>query len=153
MTTGREIARSVRVAYMAMHRQTQSLLSTFGITAEQYVLLALLDIKDAITQQELTRRASSDPNTIRDMLVRMERHGLVSRQPHDTDRRAWSVRLTAKGQQTYAKLSKGLKPLQDTLLSPFAAQEAKTVVDFFNRIADAMKQWEQDHQKTLKNVI
>jgi len=47
------------------HRQSQSLLSGYNVTADQYVLLALLNIEDGITQQELTRRASSDPNTVR----------------------------------------------------------------------------------------
>jgi DNA-binding MarR family transcriptional regulator len=143
MMSGRDIARGLRQAYMLMHRQTQSLLSEYGFTAVQYVLLALLKIEDGITQQELTRRASSDPNTVRATLLLLERDGLVVRRSHKMDRRARSIMLTDKGRRTYTKLSAALKPLQDALLSPFGAEEADTLVANLNQIVEAMREWER----------
>ena len=143
MTTGRDIARGLRAAYMLMHRQTQSLLSDYDFTAVQYVLLALLNTEDGITQQELTRRASSDPNTVRATLLLLERDGMVVRRSHEMDRRARRILVTDKGRRTYSKLSAALKPLQDALLSPFSAEEAETLVADLNRIVEAMRQWEQ----------
>jgi DNA-binding MarR family transcriptional regulator len=143
MMSGRDIARGLRQAYMLMHRQTQSLLSDYGFTAVQYVLLALLKIEDGITQQELTRRASSDPNTVRATLLLLERDGLVVRRSHRMDRRARSIMLTDKGRRTYTKLSAALKPLQDALLSPFGAEEADTLVANLNQIVEAMREWER----------
>ena len=143
MTTGRDIARGLRQAYMLMHRQTQSLLSGYGFTAVQYVLLALLNNEDGVTQQELTRRASSDPNTVRATLLLLERDSLVVRRSHKTDRRARRILLTDKGRRTYSKLSAALKPLQDALLSPFSADEAETLVANLNHIVEAMRRWEQ----------
>jgi DNA-binding MarR family transcriptional regulator len=143
MMSGRDIARGLRQAYMLMHRQTQSLLSDYGFTAVQYVLLALLKIEDGITQQELTRRASSDPNTVRATLLLLERDGLVVRRSHKMDRRARSIMLTDKGRRTYTKLSAALKPLQDALLSPFGAEEADTLVANLNQIVEAMREWER----------
>ena len=128
---------------MLMHRQTQSLLSGYGFTAVQYVLLALLNNKDGVTQQELTRRASSDPNTVRATLLLLERDGMVVRRSHKTDRRARRILLTDKGRRTYSKLSAALKPLQDALLSPFSADEAETLVANLNHIVEAMRRWEQ----------
>jgi DNA-binding MarR family transcriptional regulator len=143
MTTGRDIARGLRTAYMLMHRQTQSLLSGYGFTPVQYVLLALLKIEDGITQQELTRRASSDPNTIRATLLLLERDGMVVRRSHKTDRRARRILLTEKGRRTYTKLSAALKPLQDALLSAFNAEEAENFVANLGHVAEAMRQWEE----------
>ena len=79
---------ALRAAYWAMHRQTQARLARCGVTADQFVLLALLAEQDGITQQELVRRASSDANTVRAMLVLMESRGLVTRKGHPTDGRA-----------------------------------------------------------------
>ena len=76
MITGHDIAMGLRAAYLLMHRQTNSFLAPFGMTADRFVLLSLLADKDGVTQQELTERASSDPNTIRAMLVRMESNGV-----------------------------------------------------------------------------
>jgi DNA-binding MarR family transcriptional regulator len=151
MTTGRDIARGLRKAYMLMHRQTQSLLSGYGYTAVQYVLLALLKIEDGITQQELTRRASSDANTVRATLLLLERDGMVVRRSHKTDRRARRILLTDKGRRTYSKLSAELKPLQDALLSSFNAEEAETLVANLNHIAEAMRQWEQRSELRLNS--
>jgi DNA-binding MarR family transcriptional regulator len=128
---------------MLMHRQTQSLLSDYDFTAVQYVLLALLNIEDGITQQELTRRASSDPNTVRATLLLLERDGMVIRRSHETDRRARRILVTENGRRTYSKLSAALKPLQDALLSSFSAEEAEILVADLNRIVEAMRQWEQ----------
>jgi len=136
----------LRAAYLLMHRQTNTFLAPFGMTADQFVLLALLADQDGITQQELTRRATSDPNTARAMLLLMERNGIVARRQHPTDGRARRVTLTRKGRQTFAKLSTEIKPLQDVLLSGFQGKEVKTLVMFLARISEAMKQWERGYQ-------
>jgi DNA-binding MarR family transcriptional regulator len=132
---------------MLMHRQTQALLSDYDFTAVQYVLLRLLSTEDGITQQELTRRASSDPNTIRGTLLLLEREGMVVRKSRKTDRRAKNIQLTAKGRRTYSKLSVALKPLQVALLSPFSAEEAEAFVTHLNRAAEAMRRWENKRPK------
>ena len=149
MTRGHDLAMGLRAAYLLMHRQTNSFLAPFGMTADQFVLLALLADKDGITQQELTQRASSDPNTVRAMLVRMEDSGIVARQRHPTDGRARRVTLTRKGRRTYTKLSAEIKPLQGVLLSPFQAKEAKRLVTFLGQISGAMTHWECGH-RTMK---
>ena len=154
MTTGKDVARGLKIAYALMHRQTQSLLSRHDMTADQFVLLALLSLEDGVTQNELAHRAASDPNTIRAMLVLMEDNGLVIRKPHENDRRAHKVILTATGRRLYAKLDKVLKPLQDALLSPFDKQEANRLVDYLRRIADAMRRWQLERNASrLKAVI
>lgn len=143
MATGRDIARGLRTAYMLMHRQTQSLLSDYDFTPVQYVLLALLSNEDSITQQELTRRASSDPNTVRATLLLLERDGMLKRRSDKSDRRAKRIELTAKGRRAYSKLSAALKPLQQAILFPFGPGEAEALVAHLNRVAEAMRQWEQ----------
>lgn len=132
------------MAYALMHRQTQSLLSRYDMTADQYVLLAILSIEDGVTQQELTKRAASDPNTVRAMLVLLEGKGLVARKPHATDRRARKVLLTAKGRRMYEKLAAALAPLQDALRAPFSDQEARMLVDSLQRFCEAVRRWESD---------
>jgi DNA-binding MarR family transcriptional regulator len=142
LTTGRDIARALRRAYALMHRQTQSLLLPYDTTADQYVLLALLNMEDGVTQNEITLRASSDPNTVRAMLVLMEEKGLVVRRPHDKDRRARRVFITPRGRRLHAKLVTVLKPLQDALLAPLDERQAGALTDYLERIAEAMRQWE-----------
>ena len=138
MASGHDIAMELRAAYWAMHRRTEAGLSRRGVTADQFVLLALLAQQDGITQQELVRRASSDANTVRAMLMRLESHGLVARGQHPTDRRARSVRLTHEGRQVYERLWADSEAARQRLLAVFEPQEADVLVEFLNRISQAM---------------
>jgi DNA-binding MarR family transcriptional regulator len=147
MVTGHEIAMGLRAAYWAMHRQTDACFARHGVTANQFVLLALLAEDDGITQQQLVQRASSDPNTVRAMLVLLESRGLVSRKRHPDDGRARNVTLTHKGRQTYNKLVKESEPLREQLLAVFQPEQADVLVGFLNRISDAMEQVENRSQR------
>lgn len=138
MATGHDIAMGLRAAYWSMHRQTNAALAPHDATAEQFVVLGLLAEQDGITQQDLCRRASSDPNTMRAILVLLEHRGLVARDPHPTDGRARRVTLTRRGRQAYQTLSRQLKPLQDRLSALFQAEEAKMLVVYLERISGAM---------------
>ena len=104
MTTRHEIAIALRAAYLALHRQSDAAFAPHGVTADQFVLLATLARGHALTQRELARRMSSDPSTVRAMLVLMQARGLVERGTHPTDTRARTVGLTAKGLRAYRRL-------------------------------------------------
>jgi DNA-binding MarR family transcriptional regulator len=144
MVSGHDIAMALRAAYWAMHRQTEASLTRGGVTADQFVLLALLAEQDGITQQELVRRASSDANTVRAMLVRLEERGLVARGWHPTDGRARSVTLTRKGRRAYERLWRDSDPVRQRLLAAFKPEEAQTLVALLKRIAKAATPTEAD---------
>jgi DNA-binding MarR family transcriptional regulator len=140
MTTGHEIALDLRAAYWAMHRRADAHFGRRGVTADQFVLLAALAVRDGITQKELVCRASSDPNTVRAMLVLLEDRGLVARGRHPSDGRARSVILTRKGRRTYERLWAENEPFRDRLLALFRPDEAKALVEFLTRISEALAQ-------------
>jgi DNA-binding MarR family transcriptional regulator len=138
--TGHDIAMGLRAAYVTMHRQGDAHFARHGVTADQFVLLALLAQHDGITQQELVRRANSDPNTVRAMLVLLEGRGLVARSQHPTDGRAHNVTLTTKGRRTYERLWASHQPLRERLAALFEPEEVETLIDFLARISEAMTQ-------------
>ena len=137
----------LRAAYWAMHRQTDAYFTKYGVTANQFVLLALLAEDDGITQQQLVRRASSDPNTVRAMLVLLENRGFVSRKRHPDDGRARNVTLTRKGRQIYNRLLQESEPLREQLLSVLQPEQADAFVRFLNRISNTMNQVENDGEQ------
>ena len=145
MAASHDIAMGLRAAYLSMHRQTNSYLAPHKITADQFVLLALLSEQDRISQQQLARRATSDPNTIRAMLVLLENQGLIRRQPNPLNGRAYSIILTRTGRHTYAKLSKQICPLQNQLSNLFRFEEAENLIDLLGRISKAMTHSENHH--------
>src|SRR5690242_8204901 len=84
---GHDLALALRAAYLALHRRSDAYFARHGVTADQFVLLAALAGGGARTQRDLARRAASDPNTVRAMLVLLEGRGLVTRGRHPTDGR------------------------------------------------------------------
>ena len=138
MTTGHDIAMALRAAYLTLHRQSDAHFAGRGVTADQFVLLAALAEGDAVTQQDLVRRVSSDANTVRAMLLLLEGRGFVARRHHPTDGRARSVVLTVKGRRMYDKLRAGSEPLRARLLYAFRPDEATVLLGCLHRVAEVM---------------
>ena len=116
MTTGHDLAIALRGAYLALHRRSEAAFTQHGVTADQFVLLATLARGHALTQRELARRMSSDPSTVRAMLVLLEERGLVEREAHPTDARARTVALTAKGTRAFNRLWAAGEPIRAQML-------------------------------------
>lgn len=150
MTSGREVARVLRRAYLALHRQTNDCFARDGVTADQFVLLAALAESDAVTQQELVRRISSDPNTVRAMLLLLEGRGLVVRERHPIDGRARCVTLTVKGRRVFQKLLTKSEHLRVRLLSAFQPDEVAALVDLLHRVAEVMAPSANNGSRTAK---
>lgn len=152
MTVGHEIPRALRVAYLALHRQTNGCFARDGVTADQFVLLAALAEGDAATQQELVRRIGSDPNTVRAMLLLLESRGLVSRDRRPADGRARYVTLTAKGRQVFRKLWTKSEPLRMRLLAALRPAEAAALVGFLLHLAEVMAPTASNGSRASKRI-
>ncbi|TWT66224.1 hypothetical protein Pla123a_47480 [Posidoniimonas polymericola] len=136
--TGHHIALSLRSAYLTMHRQTQKLLSEFGFTPFQFVLLSTLVDGDEITQRELAVRAFSDANTVRASLLILERDGVIERRAGVGDRRTLTVGVTAKGRRVHSKLSAAVKPLQEMILSSIRPDRAELLVAELDSLVECL---------------
>ncbi len=135
---GHELAMSLRAAYLVMHRRTGAALARTGVTADQFVVLSALSEADALTQRELVSRTSSDPNTMRAMLVLLERQALIKRRPHPRDGRARSVSLTRTGRSTFRTLWREGEHLRMALVAALTPAEAEALVDQLHRIAKVL---------------
>jgi len=135
---GHELAVALRAAYMALHRETDAGLAGVGVTADQFVVLSALSGGQARTQRELVARTSSDPSTLRAMLVLLEKRGLVERRPHPTDGRARSVRLTTRGRRTLTRTWSATEPVRRRLAKALSPQEIGQLAASLTRIAALM---------------
>lgn len=104
MHKGHELGMLLRMAYLSFHRRVNARLLESAITADQFVVLAVLGRKDGVTQKAIALRTASDANTIAAILRLLEQRGLVERRPHERDRRARCVCLTEQGRGLLAAL-------------------------------------------------
>jgi DNA-binding MarR family transcriptional regulator len=138
MSTASNLPLALRAAYLAMHRQSEAAFARHGVTADQFVLLASLARGHALTQRELGRRMSSDPSTVRAMIVLLEKQGLVERDAHPSDARARTVSLTANGKRAFRKLWAAGDPVRAKMLDALTPGEAETLLALLTRVADAL---------------
>ena len=123
-----------------------------GVTADQFVVLAALSEEDALTQSELVSRTSSDPNTVRAMLVLLERRGLIKRRPHPSDGRARSVALTQRGRSVFRRLWRESERLRLALVTALSSAEAAALLDQLRRIAEALEPNPTAHPKSRSRL-
>lgn len=138
MTDASALPLALRAAYLALHRRSEAAFAAHGVTADQFVLLATLDRGRSLTQRELARRMSSDPSTVRAMLVLLERRGLVTRNEHPTDGRARTVALTADGKRAFRRLWAVGEPIRERMRGALEPGEVDVLVELLTRVAAAL---------------
>jgi len=74
-------------------------IDTYDMTPPQFGLMGFLWQRDGMTQVELSEKSQVDRTTVGGLIDRLEKIGMVARQPHPQDRRAYQIRLTAKGKE------------------------------------------------------
>ncbi len=136
---GHELAMRLRAAYSHLRRSSNWVLSSFGMTSDQYVLLTVLAQEGEATQQGLVRRCYSDTATVGTMVSLLEAKGLLTRTPHPRDGRARSVKLTRTGHALAEKMRRGSSDLRVNLVGLFEEQELRTLIEFLERLAGAMR--------------
>jgi len=80
-------------------------IDTYDMTPPQFGLMGFLWQRDGLTQVELSEKSQVDRTTVGGLIDRLEKIGLVERQPHPQDRRAYQIRLTAKGRELEGPLT------------------------------------------------
>lgn len=138
METRERLPLELRAAYLALHRRSDIQFAKFGVTADQFVLLATLARGHALTQRELAARMPSDPSTVRAMLVLLEERGLVSRNTHPTDGRARTVALTDLGLRKFRQVFKAGQAIRDEMVSSLTAEETKSLVKLLRRVTQSL---------------
>lgn len=138
METEEELPLALRAAYLALHRKTDARFAKHDVTADQFVLLTSLSDGQALTQRELSDRISSDPSTVRAMLVLLENNGYVKRDTDPSDLRAKIVSLTTAGKRMQKKLWKAGQPIRDDMYGCLSTKEASALVKSLRKMASVL---------------
>ena len=94
--------------YTASRLVTQAyhpLLSEYGLTYPQYLVLLVLWEKDAQPVNDIAKRLFLETNTVTPLLQRMEKEGVLTRKKGEKDGRQMIVSLTRKGKDLQKKLA------------------------------------------------
>ena len=129
----------MRRAWYGLNQGFRQRVAHLGLTPDHFSILRWLSEGDpqGLTQRALTDLMASDPNTITSTLSRMEKSGLIARQPHERDRRAHRVKLQPKGRRTFEKARVVAVELQEQLLAVLPPSRRSAFLDELETIADS----------------
>ena len=131
----------LRRAWYGLNQAFRRRIAHLDVTPDQFTVMRTLLEGDAkgLTQRELARLMSSDPNTVASLLERMERAGYVERNPHERDRRAHRIKLLPKGRKSYETARGIAVKLQSEVLSMLPEDSRESFLENLVHVADACR--------------
>ena len=100
----------------------------------QFAALARLAEAGAQSQNALGRQTAMDAATIKGVIDRLGRRGLVTTAPDAQDRRRTTVALSDRGAQLVAGLLETARRVSDETLTPLDAQERETFLALLKKL-------------------
>jgi DNA-binding MarR family transcriptional regulator len=131
---GRSIAWVIRDIHRLFTASLQPLVSREGVTVCHWYYLRILSEHDGLTQRELSEKVGVHPNTAVPALDNMEKHGLVTRVRHASDRRRMCVHLTPKGRRLRNEMIPDVKAMLYRSIADLRPAELDTFFKVMNRI-------------------
>ena len=127
----------LRRAWYGLNQAFRRRIAHLGVTPDQFTVMRTLLENEGVTQQELARLISSDPNTVASLVNRMEEADLLGRETHERDRRANRLRLKPRGKAKYEKARAIAVELQEEVLRALPKSIRESFLRNLDLIADA----------------
>ncbi len=100
-------------------------------------ILALLKLKPEISQKDLSKILDMRPQSLGELLEKLERNGYITRNPSEEDQRIMTVRLTEAGKE----LANSEERLDtDDLFSSLNSEEQAALKDYLDRIIATLEE-------------
>lgn len=112
-------------------------LDPYGLTPPQFSVLAFLWKEDGQSQTALSQKTLIDRTTIGGLVDRLEKLGLVKRQPHPEDRRAYRICLTQRGMTLERELCATAAEVLALFLAPLSEDEQNSLHHLLEKIRTA----------------
>lgn len=107
-----------------------------GFSPGQFPVLIELWNEDGLTQREILDRLEIEQATLANTLARMERDGLIRREPHPKDKRAVRNFLTDKGRAIEADALTAAEEADQALFRGFRRFERELMLEYMRWAID-----------------
>ena len=91
----------LRGAWFGMNKAFRERIGSLGLTTSQYTILRNLSENPGISQDELAKLIGGNKNNASSLVKRMTSSGLIARKPNKSDKRAFEIFLTSKGEKLF----------------------------------------------------
>ncbi|NBD08241.1 MarR family transcriptional regulator [Corallococcus sp. c25j21] len=103
-----------------------------------------LEEHGALLQKQLAELARVEQPTMAALLTRMERDGLITREPHPGDKRAMRISLSAKAKARVPQAREQLGEVADQATAGFSERERATLIALLRRVVSNLDPTAED---------
>ncbi|WP_419815767.1 MarR family winged helix-turn-helix transcriptional regulator [Glacieibacterium sp.] len=107
-----------------------------GLATAQLPVLSMLSRGASLSQTELARRAKVEQPSMAQLLVRMERDGLIQREPDPSDRRPSLITLTEKAKRRIPASRAILRQANADMTRGFSAEDVDKLLELLGRVLE-----------------
>ena len=115
-------------------------LRELDVTTPQYAALSVLAEEPGISGAALARRSFVTPQTIHQIMLRLEAAGLVERRAHPEHGRVLQAYLTEEGNNLRKECAIRVDALEGRMISGLSEAERLTLLELLQRCSAALKQ-------------
>lgn len=108
-----------------------------NITPVQFGVLSVLMENPGLDQITVAAKVGIDRTNVAEVIGRLEKRGLLTRQVNPADKRGRLVTLTPAGQDFVLSNRAAVERAQERLLAPLTPAEREQMVDLLSRLAEA----------------
>ena len=110
-----------------VRRAIDEVVSTHGLSVNQYTTLSVLAHRSGLSNAQLARRALVSPQSMNEVLLALEQRGLVRRRAHPEHGRILQTRLTPKGRKTLAACDAQVREVEAKMVSDMTDAEQQAL--------------------------
>ncbi|HET7479570.1 MAG TPA: MarR family transcriptional regulator [Rubrobacteraceae bacterium] len=135
----RRVGYQLKRAQHALRGGMDEVLREIGMTTAQYAALSALEAEAGLSGADLARRSFVTPQTMNQILTRLERDGMISRRAHPRHGRVLRTDLSKEGRRKLAEAHKLVEEVEAKMLKNFDDAEIRQLSDALRRCAESLE--------------
>lgn len=132
------LSRQFMEFYDKLSSWEHSVVKDSGLSPAQMHTIEVIGDNRNMMMRELADRLGITTGSLTVAVDRLEKMGMVERQPHEHDRRSWLVVLTDRGKEMFEQHSRFHREFTQEIAHDLSAQEIETLTLLMNRILQRM---------------
>ena len=101
----------------ALRREIGALVAPHGLTVPQYTALSILRDRAGLSNAQLARRSYVTPQSMNEVIAKLERDGLVARSPAANHGRVLEMTLTPAGHEVLHRCEDAVTEMEGRMLA------------------------------------
>ena len=117
----------------------EATLGDLALKIPEYTAMSVLERRPGLSNAQLARRSLISPQSMIDVVARLEKRSLVKRKSDPSHGRILQIQLTKRGEKLLARANSGVGAVEDDLLVDLSERERKIVRDALAKVVARLR--------------